>query len=120
MGTCHISSRMSRPTSSRSYTSTRCSKHSRESKRIGAWEARPCTTSKPPSSVHQALVCAKRAGDTMSLSVQRLCCKDGKANLFCVAPDVGQLPNLHPTYGGSPVCLRQTKRYFRRPGIAQI
>merc|ERR1719356_1583820 len=92
---------MARPTSSRSSTSTRCSKHSKESKRLGAWEARPCTTSNPPSSVHRALVCTKRAGDTMSLSVQRPCCKVGKANIFCVAPDVGQLPNFHPTCGGT-------------------
>jgi len=80
--TCDISSRMARPTWFRSSTSTRCSKHARESKRIGAWEARPYTTSKPPSSVHRALVCTKRAGDTMSLSVQRPCCKAGKANVF--------------------------------------
>merc|ERR1712014_101611 len=88
--------------------------------RLGAWEARPCTTSKPPSSVHRALVCTKRAGDTMSLSVQRPCCKVGKAYLFAWLLMWVNCPISNPSVEGALYVYVKPKDIFVDQGLLRF
>jgi len=65
-------------------------------------------------------VCTKRAGDTMSLSVQRPCCKVGKAYLFAWLLMWVNCPISNPSVEGALYVYVKPKDIFVDQGLLRF